>query len=76
MVDSSYGVGKFDGLKEGEEKGIEKGIKKGRALEIVKMAEEGDISNGRAMEKLHTFRAEIQDDNFWLEVDESLKKIP
>jgi hypothetical protein len=40
------------------------------------MAEEGDISNGRAMEKLHTFRAEIQDDNFWFEVDKSLKKIP
>ena len=73
MVDSSYGVGKFEGKEEGLKEGEEIGIKKGRALEIVRMAQEGDISHERASEKLQPFRSEIQDEDFWFEAERKLK---
>ena len=68
MVDSSYGVGRFEGE--------EIGIAKGRVQEIVKLFEEGDITLERARQELEPIRTEIRDREFWLHVDGRLPEAP
>jgi flagellar biosynthesis/type III secretory pathway protein FliH len=69
----------FSAMKKGEEKGLkkgeEKGLKKGRALEIIKLVEESDITVKRAEEKLRSLRSELSDDEFWQDIDQRLKKL-
>jgi flagellar biosynthesis/type III secretory pathway protein FliH len=69
--------GKEEGLKKGKEEGLkegeEKGLKKGQILGIVKLAEDGDISKEKAMEKLQAFRDELPDNEFWQSIDTQLK---
>ena len=75
MVESSYGVGKLEGKKEGRIEGEEIGIKKGEIRQIIKMAEDGDIKPERALEKIQPLRNEIQDNDFWVETDKRLKAL-
>lgn len=82
MFRNTWDSGKEEGLKEGEKKGRkeglkegeEKGLKKGQVLGILKLAEDGDISRERALEKLQAFRAELPDNEFWQNIDENLKR--
>jgi hypothetical protein len=65
----------FSAMNKGLKKGEEKGLKKGRALEIIKLVEESDITVKRAEEKLRSLRSELSDDEFWQDIDQRLKKL-
>jgi predicted transposase/invertase (TIGR01784 family) len=62
-------------LAEGETKGEAKGEARGEVRAIVKMAEEGDIDLQKARKKIASFRFQLQDENFWTEIDNRLEKL-
>ncbi|MEW6712275.1 MAG: hypothetical protein AB1403_20815 [Candidatus Riflebacteria bacterium] len=66
MVDSSYGVGRFEGRKEGREEG--------KALTIIELLEDGEISFTKARQKIDQLKSKTPDAGFWQEIYESLAK--
>jgi hypothetical protein len=62
-------------LAEGETKGEAKGEARGEVRAIVKIAEEGDIDLQKARKKIASFRFQLQDENFWTEIDNRLEKL-
>jgi len=66
MVDSSYGVGRFEGRKEGREEG--------KALNILELLEDGEISLTKARQKIDQLKSKTPDAGFWREIYESLAK--
>lgn len=70
MVNSSYGVGKFEGRKEGREEGREEG----RALNIIELLQDGDISFAKAKQKIDRLKSQTPDAGFWTGIYETLIK--
>jgi flagellar biosynthesis/type III secretory pathway protein FliH len=72
MVESSYGVGKFEGHKEGRKEGREEGIEQGKALNIIELLQDGDISFAKAKQKIDKLKSQIPDAHFWPDIYEAL----
>jgi predicted transposase/invertase (TIGR01784 family) len=64
MVSSSYGEGKFEGRKEGREEG--------KALNIIELLQDGDISFAKAKQKIDKLKSQIPDAHFWPDIYEAL----
>jgi hypothetical protein len=64
MVSSSYGEGKFEGRKEGREEG--------KALNIIELLQDGDISFAKAKQKIDKLKSQTPDARFWPDIYESL----
>ena len=67
------------GIKKGEQIGIKKGeeigIKKGMVMNIIQLAEDGDIKPKRAFEKIQQYRDQINDNAFWKKAENKLNAI-
>jgi predicted transposase/invertase (TIGR01784 family) len=68
MFSSSYGAGKFEGRKEG----LEQGIEQGKALTIIEMLQDGDISFAKAKQKIDKLKSQRPDAHFWADIYELL----
>jgi hypothetical protein len=67
--------GMAKGMAQGIEKGIEKGIEEGKALTILEMFDEGDISFEKAKQKISTLKSSNPTASFWPEIEKSLNKL-
>ena len=80
MVESTYGVGKLEGeqigikkgIKKGREEGKKEGREEGKALSIIELLQEGEISFEKAEQKIDNLRQQAPDETFWLEIYNSL----
>lgn len=66
MVNSSYGVGRYEGREEGREEG--------KALSIIEMLQEGDISFVKARQKIDRLKSQNPDAAFWPGIYETLNR--
>jgi hypothetical protein len=55
--------------------GVEEGEVRGRVLNTLQLLEEGDLSSEKAKSRIDALRPELDDENFWAEVDKKLKKL-
>jgi hypothetical protein len=62
-------------IEDGRIKGVVLGEVRGQVKLIFQMLEEGDIFLEKAKSKIDALRPELDDENFWAEIDEKLKKL-
>jgi predicted transposase/invertase (TIGR01784 family) len=55
--------------------GVEEGEVRGRVLNTLQLLEEGDLSSEKAKSRIDALRPELDDENFWAEIDKKLKKL-
>lgn len=67
--------GKNEGIIEGESRGETRGETKGEARGFLKLAEAGDLDLEKAKSRIDSLRSSLNDEKFWAEVDDRLKKL-
>jgi predicted transposase/invertase (TIGR01784 family) len=75
MVESSYGVGKFEGHKEGHKEGRKEGREEGKALTVIELLKDGDISFEKAQQKIDKLKSKSPDSDFWVSIYKSLQNL-
>lgn len=66
MVESSYGLGKLDGREEGREEG--------KALTVIELLQDGDISFAKARQKIDRLKSQTPDAGFWSGIYDALNR--
>ena len=60
---------------EGRQEGREEGVPKGKALNLIELLVDGDISYKKAKQKLDKLRASSPDSDFWVDIYKSLNDL-
>jgi hypothetical protein len=74
-IDEWIDEGKIEGKVEGKVEGKIEGKIEGKALNIVELAEDGELSYEKAVKRIASLRNQLNDEAFWKDIDLRLERL-
>lgn len=73
-IKNSLDTAREEGHKEGHKEGRKEGVEEGKALNIIDLLQDGDISYAKAKQKIDILKTQTPDADFWPNIYAALKK--